>query len=532
MPVFEIQGPDGSIYEVDAPDERAAVSGFQQFVGGDQAVATDEPSVAADVLKSAGAGLADGAIGLLTLPRAIEDGVGWAFDKGVGLLRGSPVTDGEKARREAVLDETSLFRHPSAEQVKSNVEALTGEFYQPQTTAGEFARTAGEFAVGGAASMPRNAIRGALQFGVIPGVASEAAGQATEGTAAEPYARTAAALAAGIGASAIPNRVGRFQANQDLIRTAPSRDDLRAQSRAAYQQAENSGVVAAPQAIDDVASRIVQKVTNEGFHPRIHGKTGAALQTIFEDVAEANGLPIDRLELLRRRIGAAANSLEPDERRIATLAREAFDDEIENLRPQDLFAGSQGDLTAATDALKVARDNWRRQSKSEMIQEAIIKAEDRAASTGTGGNLDNALRQNLRRLLDNPKTRRMFTKDEQDALRQAARASSLANIMRSIGRLSPTTGGLSSMLGIGGALAAPQFAIPAMAIGAAAKPVGEALTRRNANVVDALVRSGGRRAAPVSIDPRERIAQALAATQPLRSPDNEGIRVTIPARVQ
>ena len=33
MAIFEIQGPDGSVYEVDAPDERAAVSGFQKFNG-------------------------------------------------------------------------------------------------------------------------------------------------------------------------------------------------------------------------------------------------------------------------------------------------------------------------------------------------------------------------------------------------------------------------------------------------------------------------------------------------------------------
>lgn len=33
MPIFEIQGPDGATYEVDAPDENAAVSGFQQAMG-------------------------------------------------------------------------------------------------------------------------------------------------------------------------------------------------------------------------------------------------------------------------------------------------------------------------------------------------------------------------------------------------------------------------------------------------------------------------------------------------------------------
>ena len=63
--------------------------------------------------------------------------------------------------------------------------------YQAPGTVGEFISTAGEFAGGaGASAGPRTM----LKYGVAPGVASEAAGQATEGEAAEPYARTIAAL--------------------------------------------------------------------------------------------------------------------------------------------------------------------------------------------------------------------------------------------------------------------------------------------------------------------------------------------------
>lgn len=37
MAIFEIQGPDGSVYEVDAPDEQGAVTGFQRAMGGQAA---------------------------------------------------------------------------------------------------------------------------------------------------------------------------------------------------------------------------------------------------------------------------------------------------------------------------------------------------------------------------------------------------------------------------------------------------------------------------------------------------------------
>lgn len=65
---------------------------------------------------------------------------------------------------------------------------------------GEYVSTAGEFAGGAGALAGPNAM---LRYGVVPGVASEAAGQATEGTPFEPYARTAAALAAPVAVGAI-----------------------------------------------------------------------------------------------------------------------------------------------------------------------------------------------------------------------------------------------------------------------------------------------------------------------------------------
>lgn len=68
--------------------------------------------------------------------------------------------------------------------------------FEPQTTAGEYAQTVGEFlptsffGPGGALGATGNVMR----YGVAPGLASEAAGQATEGTEAEPYARVIAGM--------------------------------------------------------------------------------------------------------------------------------------------------------------------------------------------------------------------------------------------------------------------------------------------------------------------------------------------------
>lgn len=141
--------------------------------------APDQVGVVEDVAKSGGSGFARGVADLIGLPGTIGD----AINSGLSYVTGLPklpssVVSGDALRKDA--------------------SAVTGGAtdYQPQTTAGEYARTGGEFlpsavALGGVnpLSIARNAI--------LPAVTSETAGQMTEGTKAEPYARVVGALAGG-----------------------------------------------------------------------------------------------------------------------------------------------------------------------------------------------------------------------------------------------------------------------------------------------------------------------------------------------
>ncbi len=146
--------------------------------------------VAADVAKSAGIGLVQGGIGLATLPGNLEALARTGINAAAGVAGARPPVSGE----------TFL---PTYSDWKGKVEQHTGQFYKPQSTLGEYARTAGEFAplaVGGVASAANRLARVALPAGV-----SETAGQFTEGKALEPWARAAGAL---VGARA-PNTAAR-----------------------------------------------------------------------------------------------------------------------------------------------------------------------------------------------------------------------------------------------------------------------------------------------------------------------------------
>lgn len=140
----------------------------------------EPPGVLEDVARSVGSGFRTG---LESIPGTPQDLIGLGA-RGVNKLFGTEYTG----------DVPYL---PSSEDIHQATTPVFGESYQPQTTAGKYARTATEFGAGslGPGGLLRNAA-----IGVGSGLASEAAGQLTEGTALEPWARVGAGLASGAGA--------------------------------------------------------------------------------------------------------------------------------------------------------------------------------------------------------------------------------------------------------------------------------------------------------------------------------------------
>lgn len=117
--------------------------------------------------------------------------------RGAANLAGLPGTGLDLANRAAAyaVDKTGLFDKPTpvpppvlptGREIQSGLAGITGGAteYRDPTTLGKYAGTVGEFIGGGAG-----------KAGIIAGIASEAAGQATEGTKLEPWARFIGAMA-------------------------------------------------------------------------------------------------------------------------------------------------------------------------------------------------------------------------------------------------------------------------------------------------------------------------------------------------
>jgi hypothetical protein len=110
--------------------------------------------------------------------------------KGVAAMAGLP---GDL--QQLIVGQKTPLGPPGSQQIGEAIAAPAGGFYQPQTTAGQYAETAASFAP--AALSPGSAtMRGARV--VVPSVASETAGQLTKGTPYEPWARMGGALAGGV----------------------------------------------------------------------------------------------------------------------------------------------------------------------------------------------------------------------------------------------------------------------------------------------------------------------------------------------
>lgn len=169
----------------------------------DDLIPKKETPATGDAIKSLGTGVVEGVAGLAALPATVNEafrgGMEWLSDKAgdaLGLKKLPPEVTA-KLRSAPTVGGVQLPMPPNYDTIKGAIERnVTGELYQPQTTAGEYARTIGQFAPGmmfpaaGTSSM----VGRAMQNVVAPALASETAGQLTEGTSLEPYARFGGAV--------------------------------------------------------------------------------------------------------------------------------------------------------------------------------------------------------------------------------------------------------------------------------------------------------------------------------------------------
>lgn len=411
-----------------------------------------------DALKSAGIGLAEGAIGIAGLPGDARQMASSATSFIGNALGASPSTvDGIKSAAAAVAP--GIFKGPTSADIQSGIEGVTGKFYEPQTTVGEFARTAGQFApamVGG----PGSAGAKLLTRVTAPALASEGAGQLTKGTSLEPFARFGGAVLGGAGAAklAAPAKAA-----------APTAGEIKSISRMAYKHPDVSAIEIDPKSTAKAADDITAYLNRDGFRPIGAPGTYNILQELKSPVgATAKIEDVTSVKSALSKLAATPGA----EGAAAKTAISRIDKYLSGLAQPDLLAG---DATKATKILKMAAGDWRSGSSLQTVNEAVEKAQRQAARSHSGTNIDNATRQKFSSILDNPKKAKFFTTEEQAQMQKIVDGTFVGNMSRKVAKLFPTTGlgGMASGT-IGVSTGGLGFALPA--VGYAAMKLGDRMT--------------------------------------------------------
>jgi hypothetical protein len=266
----------------------------------------------------------------------------------------------------------------------------------------------------------------------------------------------------------------------------PTAGDIDSMKRAAYKAADDAGVIFTPNAVNRVQAKVNANLADFGYDPELQPGVAVVLRRL--DMLKGQNVTLGGLDTIRK---VASNGYVPgnksNNKAIADII-DAIDDVIGRPAKGDVL---MGDAARGIPALKMARQLAARSAKLEKVTDAVQKADLRAASTGSGGNADNATRQNLRRILEKP---RGFTADEKAALESVVRGTSGQNALRLAGKLSPSGSGLMAALGVGGAMVNPM--IGALSLGGmGAKAAADSMTGRNVQELAKIIAAGGSRAA-------------------------------------
>jgi hypothetical protein len=245
-------------------------------------------------------------------------------------------------------------------------------------------------------------------------------------------------MAAGI-AAGIPFAIGAKGTLQ-----APTVQELKGQAGQQYKFAEDVGAVFKKNSYNQFANKIESTLAKEGLDKTLQPRVFAALERIKD--TKGGNVSLENMEILRRIGQAAGSSTDASERRLASILVDNLDDFVETAQPGQLAKGSSEAVKALTDA----RDLWKRAKKTEIIDDLVSSADLRAEANFSQSGMENALRRKLVNLADNPKALRAFTKEEQNAIKVAAKGGPTQNLLRFVGKLAPTgivSGGGSVGLG-------------------------------------------------------------------------------------
>lgn len=288
----------------------------------------------------------------------------------------------------------------------------------------------------------------------------------------------------------------------------PNEAQLTKQRKAAYKAVETSGHRYSAEDFAGMVGDIKTRLAKEGYDPDFHEPARKMVAKLEGKVA--NGIAPTLAELDKLRSFARKNVEkvgDGEQRRVGGVIGRGI----------DKFIDAQGG--EASSLVTKARDLYKRELKVQQVNKAVRKAERQTRKSGSGGNSDNNLRSKMDSILEK---NAYLTDDERDALESIVMGGPAQNAARSLGKMSPLSGGLSGMIntiaaaGTGGASLA--LSVPATGAKIAADMTTKAKVR---GLID-LMAVGGTKA---------QLEAAMRRAQTVEGPAGQALRKLIAAKI-
>jgi hypothetical protein len=327
-----------------------------------------------DVVRSIGSGLVQGATSLAGMPGSIINMLTDKANSALGLTGEAPPPG------------SGPSRYAGTEDYQKGYESLAGPSHQPQTPYGQYAHTAAEF-VPGSLLGPGGVIGNTIRYGVLPGLASEFAGQQTKGTGFEQPARIGAALVTGgvAGLTARPSTAARSIREQlpagvteQTVNDAHALITDAAQRGVTLSWPEALSQVAQRPVLSDMARHLEASGPTQGRMADFYAQRPQQLEAAGRDAIDTVGPATANPSMIGPQAGQAATQvLDRVRSAINAATRPSYDAARQSLVPPSVHAAMREDplFVQALDAIRndPARNSFVRglSDRSTVVYDAI-----------------------------------------------------------------------------------------------------------------------------------------------------------------
>lgn len=276
-----------------------------------------------------------------------------------------------------------------------------------------------------------------------------------------------------------------------VVESAPQIEKLKEVSRGVYTELEQAGVTLKTGAYSYLVQNVEKAAKERGFNTRSSATLLPKSDRVIKSFNESLGdnLTLIDIDNLRKEANVAARSADAPDAAVGASIVNAVDDFLGTL-PENALSSGTANAAEIAPKFRVARDLWGRAKKSEMLNEAMAKAD-----LGASG-LENGLVIQFRQILNNKKKAKFFKKNELKAMKDVVQGDFKRNMAKLIGKFGFTEGHVTGLIGgslgvaAGATVGGTAGAIAVPVIGQVSKQLAQRLTKNTAVFADQVVRAG------------------------------------------